>query len=656
MYPRVLTEDELLRCFHRKKNEISCIDQPRTFLRQLKDYDLISEHTYQRVAKMKSKEETQSALYEMLEELERDKPKCVKFWSCVFKEHMLKEYPVFRHLKDIFTCGSLIKLSKKHSKQGSTSRQNDTEGKNKDNRKEKNARMESGLRRNKDGKEKQVKTEMEEMERKVSSSVKREKEGRAGPSQGEISGKKKFKPKHSSHLGSPSSKPSRFTSGSPLRKPGKEDKWRKCSQKSLIPVTCGDKRGVLDTRKLARGEKSFILADHQWYSGTAFERLGGRERCKNWKTSIRYGKTSLMKLIQANLLKCPTHQRRSAAKVQAPSLSVRTSTDSISPSKKACSPPYTRTDPATPRKTVQMRIDGFLASPEKRDTNGPSQYCSGKEEYRSKVHVKREEEEKREKGEKKEKKKKKRRLMKSEKWVLADASGEHVTNSEEFTPMDEGSTVSSVAHSSGYSAKTTSLQKERNNDGRCFTCGKGGELLFCSECPKSFHKSCHLPSPSSAVPGEEWLCTFCIWAKCQTWRYSDQAPVTETQVLGSTISSYEMQCQYLLLFLFNADKKRDFTTDPCKTAPNYSSVVCQPMWLRKIRERLQSRYCLVGEFISDIRLIFTNHALYNKENPSKEHGMKLSKKFEKEFCVVFNVGLQEKITDKKDKREDHHHS
>lgn len=43
-----LKQEELLLFFHRKKTEISsCMDQPHTFLSQLRDYDLVSEKLYQ---------------------------------------------------------------------------------------------------------------------------------------------------------------------------------------------------------------------------------------------------------------------------------------------------------------------------------------------------------------------------------------------------------------------------------------------------------------------------------------------------------------------------------------------------------------------------------------------------------------------------------
>lgn len=42
-----LSRNDLLKFFHRKKTEISCIEDPHTFLNQLRDHDLVPEDLYQ---------------------------------------------------------------------------------------------------------------------------------------------------------------------------------------------------------------------------------------------------------------------------------------------------------------------------------------------------------------------------------------------------------------------------------------------------------------------------------------------------------------------------------------------------------------------------------------------------------------------------------
>jgi len=41
-----LTNEELLLFLHRKKTEISCIDQPHAFFTQLRDHDLMTEELF----------------------------------------------------------------------------------------------------------------------------------------------------------------------------------------------------------------------------------------------------------------------------------------------------------------------------------------------------------------------------------------------------------------------------------------------------------------------------------------------------------------------------------------------------------------------------------------------------------------------------------
>ena len=78
---------------------------------------------------------------------------------------------------------------------------------------------------------------------------------------------------------------------------------------------------------------------------------------------------------------------------------------------------------------------------------------------------------------------------------------------------------------------------------------------------------------------------------------------------------------YLSILLLFKEYKSPLFYHPCLLwliipfdwqVPRYSSVVPRPMWLEKVRENLDGRYRLVGEFISDVRLIFKNCAIYNR--------------------------------------------
>lgn len=96
-----LTNEELLFFFHRKKTEISCIEQPHRLLTQLRDHDLVPEKLFETMIKIRSPEQKEKGFYVVLDWLEKNRPQDInQFWSCVFEEHILKLYPTLRILKN----------------------------------------------------------------------------------------------------------------------------------------------------------------------------------------------------------------------------------------------------------------------------------------------------------------------------------------------------------------------------------------------------------------------------------------------------------------------------------------------------------------------------------------------------------------------------
>ena len=59
------------------------------------------------------------------------------------------------------------------------------------------------------------------------------------------------------------------------------------------------------------------------------------------------------------------------------------------------------------------------------------------------------------------------------------------------------------------STEAGSPQKEIDNRDHCSICRKGGELLCCDHCPKSFHTKCLKIKPSE-LPENEWFCPKCL--------------------------------------------------------------------------------------------------------------------------------------------------
>ncbi|KAJ8371457.1 hypothetical protein AAFF_G00310560 [Aldrovandia affinis] len=209
---------------------------------------------------MKSKQLRERGVYQLLDWLETERPQCIKlFWSCVFKDHILLQYPVLRLLRNSLLDGSF------HFSENLPEKEERMKGE----QKKKVEDKQSEKKRGKKGKE----------------SVEEE---QPGPSTQSTPSKKTQKP----------------TWNSPNRKGVKEEKGKWALFRTRLPVTCGDKKGNLHRPKLARG-KMCIQAKGRWFSPRSFEDFGGRKSNRNWKKSIRCQNTPLLKLIQEGHLDLP---------------------------------------------------------------------------------------------------------------------------------------------------------------------------------------------------------------------------------------------------------------------------------------------------------------------------------------------------------------
>ncbi|XP_036991350.2 nuclear body protein SP140-like protein isoform X2 [Artibeus jamaicensis] len=75
----------------------------------------------------------------------------------------------------------------------------------------------------------------------------------------------------------------------------------------ILPVTCGEMRGLLIKRKLERGatRKCIRTEDGNWLTPREFELRGGYEKASNWKTSLTCGGKTLKRLMELGLLRPP---------------------------------------------------------------------------------------------------------------------------------------------------------------------------------------------------------------------------------------------------------------------------------------------------------------------------------------------------------------
>ncbi|XP_059204937.1 nuclear body protein SP140-like protein isoform X2 [Centropristis striata] len=612
-----LDDEELLRFFHRHKTEMSCMENPHTFLSQLRDHDLVPEDRYKKVSRMKSKDNLKKGLYEILERLEKDRPQLIKlFWTCVFKETIMNHYPALRLMRN-----SLMDASEK------TETEETEGGKSKE------------LSDDEEGEEQQAKPVKKKRKRKVCG----DKEEQAGPSS-------KMTPV----------KKSKKISFSSPRKGENNDIWTWPLYKLQLPVTCGDQKGMLHRGRLAAGEKC-IVADKQWFTPNEFQRFGGKESAKNWKLSIRCKGTPLAKLIQEDHLKvgqykggCKNVKRSLFRTVHLITVSDGeedededededsdlNKEDQVSSSKESFiddsdeeeeTEEQTEQQPGVShdsKKTVFKITCGALAATlhKKRFASGTKGKSIRTEtSWMSPVEFVKE-----------------ASLSTDASWRKdIQCEGEPLSVLIEAKILDFHSLLCDC---SICKPDSEDLENQKNDD-ECCTC-KGEdeeeELVECDHCPRSFHKKCHLPHVGDTILGDSspWMCTFCVLKTTQGYLYLDE--VEREAAMSRQISQRMLQCQYLLLRLCTADEEQIFTSNPCQYLTNYSKIIKTPMWLGKIADKLQSEhYKTVREFESDVQLVFTNCALYNRNNAEfLAMGKKLKELFDKELNNVFNIREQ----------------
>uniref|UniRef100_A0A672RWF8 SP110 nuclear body protein, tandem duplicate 1 n=1 Tax=Sinocyclocheilus grahami TaxID=75366 RepID=A0A672RWF8_SINGR len=174
-----------------------------------------------------------------------------------------------------------------------------------------------------------------------------------------------------------------------------------------------------------------------------------------------------------------------------------------------------------------------------------------------------------------------------------------------------------------------SIQEEINNDDECYVCYSEGDLVCCDECPRAFHSHCHLPTADGDSPGE-WICTLCVLRNSQQWH--DSSNMSEQEAFNVPVSQYRLHCHSLLLCVYRKDIKK---------VPRYSEFITRPMWLDRIKQKLDSgAYQTVGAFISDFQLIFSNCSKFNRDNEFGRIGTRLKQIFDEEFQRIFSISIK----------------
>ncbi|XP_018598466.1 nuclear body protein SP140-like protein isoform X2 [Scleropages formosus] len=520
-----LTDEQLLQIFHCKKTEMSCIEQPHTFLNQLRDHDLIPEDKYKTVMRSKTKHNREMRMYEMLSWFEIKRPERVNlFWKCVFKDHILQQYHVLRLLRKSLLDGSFSFPEKLPEKETTPE---DPEVSSK---KVKKAKVEK--KKGEKGKEKEA-------------AKKRKQNGESGDEEEQPSCSSQATPTKKRRLSKPTYRPS-------LTRGEDENFWNWPIYKTQLPVVCGDKTGTLYRDKLAKGEKC-ILTEQRWLNPNEFEVLGGKKSCKNWKTSIRCRNTTLHTLIQGGHLKCANYKRRRRQSSQSHQGRRLHFPFSQSEGSTSVSDSELEEEEEEGHQQAVQENTGETSDTDARESSGAESHdetdmsvfqgdclsvtCGSAEgtlyKYRFASGIC---------G---------KCIRTEDKWLTPeDFTKEDPTLSSPHwmksihchgTPLSflikkRILQVHSLLCKSDCCSRQQDRLKEQENDDECFICCKEGDLLCCDHCPRSFHYLCHLPAVDKDILGEKWMCTYCVLKQSQQWRYPSQ--MTFQAALQSLVSDF----------------------------------------------------------------------------------------------------------------------
>ncbi|XP_026882508.2 nuclear body protein SP140-like protein isoform X2 [Electrophorus electricus] len=591
---------------------MSCMEQPNTFLNQLRDYDLVPEKLYKKVIRMRCKEKKKDGVYEILDRLEKERSDEVKvFWRCVFHDHILQKYPVLSVLRNSLMDGSYKSCVKRPDSEELTDSPQSEEN--------------TAKRQRQRSKRKKSVDEAEDDEQ-------------PGPSSSSSSSQQKS--------------PKKLKFSSPVKRGEKVNIWTFALFKTQLPVTCGDKEATLYRDKLAKGG-ACLLSQGRWFTPSDFEQFAGKGSYKNWKLSIRCQNTPLQNLIKEGHLNCPRMKRKYVQKSQK-QLFTQSSSESSSPTSSE------EMEESVGQEELRGEQDEEEEQEEEEDDDEEEEEGGETEEGEavdlsefqapslpvscgSVSGV----------------------LFKSR--FASGTRGKSIRTEEcWFTPEEfmkqeltltdgcwkrdikcHGKTLSDLlpkilkVHSllckCDLCGPTEQELLDQDNDDECFICNSDGHLVCCDECPRAFHDKCHIPTLHAKELGNKWMCTYCVLKNSQCWWR--HRTMTEEQALNSPVSQYIVHCDYLLLCMYKEDTQRVFSKDPSTMVRRYREFIAEPMWLDRVKDKLHSqKYETLRHFVSDISLIFQNCNTFNRDNHLIiTMGSTLNQMFEQEFKTIFNI-------------------
>ncbi|KAK7175186.1 hypothetical protein R3I93_002173 [Phoxinus phoxinus] len=381
---------------------------------------------------------------------------------------------------------------------------------------------------------------------------------------------------------------------------------------SQLPVTCGHKEGFLHLKKY-NNKQECIFSEGQWFKPTEFERFGGKERNKKWKTSILSNGIPLQKLIEDGFLSSKNFIKSKVQDAQKKKSPVGLEQQESDEKSNDDDDDDEDDDDDDDDDDIDMSV---FERPTLPVTCGSGSGILHKCRF-AKEHC--------------------GRCIRTEDVWLSPGDFT-ILNKPDGTWRKDivahgiplGQLIMKrvlVLHQINCDCEICEEPDQYLNDDVCFVCDSEGNLVCCDKCPRAFHSHCHLPAVDGDLPGQ-WSCTFCVIKNME-----DSSRKTQQDVLSSPVSQYTLHCQCLLLQLLH-----DCMTDPCTNVPGYSKNICGPMMLGRVKLELENNdYKTVQEFVSDIKHIFNNFCTSSADNDSSRMNSRLKEVFKKEFKTIFKL-------------------
>ncbi|XP_041623740.1 nuclear autoantigen Sp-100 isoform X5 [Vulpes lagopus] len=380
-----------------------------------------------------------------------------------------------------------------------------------------------------------------------------------------------------------------------------------------LPVTCGEAKGILYKEKMKQGtsEKCIKGENGSWFTLREFEVEGNHSRSKNWKMSVRCGGFPLKNLIENKYLPDPPRrrkrrksqrerekQRHRQREMQAPCTGSPTR-DSIPGLQDSALGQRQALNHCTTQESSNNFFDPYMRRIYKlRYAPDSHQHIGRKDDILLPF-----------------------RTQKAGCCSLASK-----------TVLLEG-----PLHPRGLGPHRNT-EKEPENSNICEVCRGPGRLFCCDTCPKSFHETCHIHHIDANR--DPWSCIFCrikaLQKKCPQSQLRHQA----SEVLKRRmVPEEQLKCEFVLLKVYCCSKSLFFASKPHYQSRGASHGPKKPMWLNKIKKKLNMKlYLQVEGFVRDMYLIFQNHRAFYKDNQKFiKLGLQLEGIFESTFKNTFAI-------------------